>query len=173
MSKKNINRNAIAALILFFTLVAIGFIHEAKSAEFEIGPTFLSGDFAEGGLLVFSERITPKWDVYMGYISEQVVQTCNRADAIPPYCRFTPRENLFVGVNRVVAVPLFDMPLELGFGPAYFQNINRAIGCKFSAGLSIKWLFNEHFNIGVRHWSNGGSCSPNLGQDAFTFGWRF
>ena len=41
----------------------------------EVGPAFLSGEFSDGGLLIISDRVTPKWSIGLAYISEQV---CNR-----------------------------------------------------------------------------------------------
>ena len=77
-------------------------------------------------------------------------------------------ENIFFQVQRVSEYKNW----ELGIGPAYFQNTNRALGKNLTWALSIgykgkKWAFR------LRHYSNAGSGSPNLGLDGITVGYSF
>lgn len=149
---------------LFLVLIMAALCHEAKAeTTIEVGPTFLSHDFAEGGLLLFSERVD-KYEFGLGYVSEQFVNTCGRKD-----CDFDMQENLFVHVQRVIPYKSF----EFGIGPAYFQNTNRALGKQFTAALSVSWQVTDHLSIKARHWSNAGSGVPNMGQDALVIGWTF
>lgn len=142
----------------FLLLLLFGFCHETKAeTSFEVGPAVLSSDYAEGGMFAINERFG-KYELGMGYVSEQVVHGIDI------------RENLFVEAKRVVK---FGEKFEMALGPAYFQNTNRALGCKFTGSLSMTYNFTDNWGVKVRHFSNAGSCSPNLGQDAFTIQYRF
>ena len=146
----------------FILLLFFFFSQESESAEIEIGPTNLSGDWAKGGVLLLTER-QGKWAFGGGYVSEQFVSTCERPD-----CDNDIEPNIFFQVHRIVDYK----DLELGIGPTYFQNTNRALGTKLNWGLSIgyKW---DKVSIRFRHWSNAGSGAWNLGQDVVTIGYRF
>ena len=147
---------AFILLLLFF------FSQESESAEIEIGPTNISGDWAKGGALILTER-QGKWAFGGGYISEQFVETCDF-----PVCQFDIRENIFFQVHRIVEYKNW----EMGLGPAWFQNTNRALGKNVNWGLSVGYKYKK-WSIRLRHYSNAGSGSPNIGQDALTVGYRF
>ena len=149
-------------VLVFLALLFFFFSRESEAAEIEIGPTSLSGDFAEGGALLLTER-EGKWSFGGGYVSKQFVQTCPRPD-----CAFDIEENIFFQVQRVVDYKKW----EMGIGPAYFQNTNRALGKNLTWGLSLGYR-GERFSIRLRHYSNAGSGTPNLGQDMITVGYDF
>jgi len=150
---------------LFVIILLVAFCHEARSqVSIEAGPTILSGEPAEGGALILSERFNDRWEVQVGYLSEQYVDTCGRPD-----CQFDIRENIFLGGQRVVGWERF----KLGIGMAAFQNINRALGCRVNFNLLIEWRWSAHVVSRIRHFSSAGSCTPNMGQDMVTLGWRF
>ena len=148
----------IAFLILLFWFLAT----EAEAqTEIEVGATNLSGDWA-GGSLVLSETIG-KWSFGGGYVSEQFVKTCERID-----CENDIDPNIFFQIHRVVKRNRW----ELGIGPSYFQNTNRALGKQLTWGLSVGYRW-KRVAFRFRHYSNAGSGRPNLGQDMLTVGYVF
>jgi len=61
---------------------------------------------------------------------------------------------------------------ELGIGAAYF-NVPSPYACQFDFTLGARWRFTDHISAQWRHYSSAGSCTPNVGRDLLTFGWRF
>lgn len=148
----------------FVVLMMVGFCHEAKAeVKAEIGVGLLSGEYSKGQAGVLSERFGGgKYAVGMGVISRQEV-----TDRGGNFHKTKP--NLFVFVQR--RVMLGDW--AFGLGPAYLNSTNRAIGSNFAAALSIEWAVSDHWSINVRHFSNAGSVSPNMGQDLLMIGYTF
>ena len=146
-------------IVLVFIIILVFFAYkEANALELEAGPTLLSGEYSEGGALIISDRIG-KFAVGGGYIYEQVC-----------HCTY-PAEldtNIFFHVQRVFEYKRW----ELGIGPAYFQNTNRALGKNLTWSLSLGYG-GEHWSIRMRHFSNAGSGTPNLGQDMLVIGYAF
>lgn len=155
---------------LFLLLLFYLFYQEAKAdVHVEIGPTWLSGEFADGGTLLLSERFG-RYDVGIGYVSEQSVTTaCGPGLPRSVRCDFDVRENIFVQAQRIVKYKR----CEMGIGPAVFQNRSRVFGKTFNFGLMVGCHVTDRFSVRLRHWSNAGSASPNLGQDLLTVGWSF
>ncbi len=151
---------ALAGLVLLIFFLA----SESEAAEIEIGPTFLSGDYAEGGIMLFTERVGV-WSFGAGYVSEQFVATCGKTYGC---IESDLRENIFFQVQRIVVYK----QCEIGIGPAYFQNTNRALGARTVFAISFG-CGSERWFVRARHYSNAGSATPNLGQDALTIGYRF
>ena len=147
---------AFILLLLFF------FSQESEAVEIEIGPTNLSGDWAKGGVLMLTQR-EGHWAFGGGYVSEQFVNTCPRPD-----CDNDIEANIFFQVHRMVEYKNW----EMGLGPTWFQNTNRALGAHVNWGLSLGYK-HKKWSIRLRHWSSAGSGSPNLGQDLVTIGYRF
>ena len=146
-------------IILVFVLVLIFFLYEeANAVELEIGPAVLSGEYSEGGALIINESVG-KWDIGGGYISKQVCH-CNYPDDL--------KENIFFHGQTIVEYKM----VEIGIGSAYFQNTNRALGKNLTWSLSLGFG-GEHWSVRMRHFSNAGSGSPNLGQDMVTIGYQF
>ena len=161
-----------AALVgIFIILLAIGFCREARGeVTFEVGSGFLSGQFSKGAALIVTERWADnKWSAGMGYISQQEV-----TDRYENFHKL--HENLFFMVQRRVS---FDIKgcrhdcISLGIGPAYFNRISRWNGSNFVAALSVEFRPTEHWSVNIRHFSNAGSASPNMGQDMLTVGYTF
>lgn len=149
----------------FFVLLMLAFCHEARSeVTIEAGPTFLSGDYADGGALIISERFLGRYEVHAGYIYKQQVDTCGRPD-----CKFDIEENIFFGAQRVAGWNRF----KVGIGMDYFQNRNRALGKNLTFSLLLGYEIGDNYVLRIRHMSNAGSGAPNLGQDMLTIGWRF
>ena len=134
-------------------LVAFFSMRTCEAGSVEAGPTLLNGYG-----LVYTERLYGKWDVGIMLISEQ------QWDDVPMV-----RNNGGAFVQRIVSRGNF----ELGIGVARWINTSRVIGCEFGFALSAGYDFGRHWTVHARHWSNGGTCSPNRGQDLFTIGYRF
>ena len=169
--KKNLTRSIEAVIRpVFMVLALVGLLFMAFAKEgkaemtAELGAPFLSGEFAEGAAL-FLEQRWDKWGCGMGYLTEQVVRprTEPKQDVRP---------NLWVQCQRYATMGSRDQ-WEFGVGPAYFNSTNRALGSNFTAALSIGYDFNEKWGVKVRHWSNAGSASPNMGQDLLTIEYSF
>lgn len=155
-SKLNIDGKWIVGIVIL--LMCFVWYKEANAIELEVGPTVLSGEYSEGGALMITETVG-KWSLGGGYVSKQ---TC--------HCRYPAEldENIFFQVQRVATYK----KLEVGIGPAYFQNTNRALGKNLTWSLSVG-IKGEHWALRIRHFSNAGSGSPNLGQDMLLLGYAF
>lgn len=147
-------------LVLLFILLACFIWYKTSEAvELEIGPTFLSGEYSEGGMLIFSAPVTERWHIGGGYTYKQYCHCNYPADL---------EENIFFQVQHRSQWKL----LEIGIGPAYWQNTNRALGKNLTWSLSMGLVW-DHWSVRVRHFSNAGSGKPNLGQDAILIGYAF
>ena len=151
---------------IFLVLLIVGFCREARSeVSIEAGGTWLSGDFADGGMLLMHERFG-KYSFGIGYVSEQFVSTpCGSRR-----CDFDIRENILIQAQRELSIT---DRCRLGIGPAFFQNTNRALGKRFTIGLMAGCETRGGWGIALRHYSNAGSGTPNLGQDAILITYRF
>lgn len=147
----------LAALLLFVTLYM--WWNAAEAGMLELGPTMVGSDLSEGGMLYYGERFDDKWDVGIGLISTQ------------EYKGLDIGQNAYITAQRIVKDP-WTGRVELGLGIAYFQNSNRGLGCNFTFQPSVTYA-GDRFTVGYRHFSNGGSCRPNAGQNGIMFGWRF
>jgi hypothetical protein len=163
-------------IILLFLLLFFYWVSAEADVTLEVGPTNLSGDWA-GGAAILSERFG-KYELGIGYISEQEVSlrtfslsdpSCTRITDGYNRCDFEIRENIFVHAQRIVKYK----KCELGIGPAYFSNTSRVFGSHFNIGLMAGCYINKNLSIRIRHYSNAGSATPNLGQDILTIGYKF
>jgi len=164
-------------IVIFLLFMFYLFAREAKAeVQLEIGATNLSGDWAGSGLLL-SERFG-RYDFGIGYISEQTVSlrtfsfndpSCTKITDGFNRCDFVIRETIFISAQRIVKYK----KCEMGIGPSWWQNTSRVHGAKFNFGLMIGCNLSKKVFLRVRHWSNGGSATPNLGQDLLTIGYRF
>lgn len=146
--------------LVLAALIVMAFVwsKESSAVELEVGPTLLSGEYSEGGALLVTETVG-KFSFAGGYIYKQTCHCTDPADL---------EENIFFQVQRVAVYK----KLEVGIGPAYFQNTNRALGKNLTFSLSLGYG-GEKWSIRFRHYSNAGSGSPNLGQDMITVGYSF
>lgn len=153
-------------LILAFVALFLSYLFfapEAEGAEFEVGPTY-TGEFNGGFGIIFSERFADKYDVGITLISEQSweqVNIGNNGNVWAAYVAKRPESFWKV------------LPSEFALGPSvWIKNQSPINGCTLGYMLNLKWRI-KNFSVGVRHWSNAGSCRPNRGQDLLTFGYRF
>ena len=159
------------ALLKKFIVISLCcfFVGESKAGiQIEIGPANVSGDWV-GAALVLSERFG-KYDLGIGYVSEQDINvTCGPHLPATSKCDFDVKENIFVHVQRIFRFKR----CEFGIGPSYWQNTSRIFGKNFNFSLMLGCAISEKSFIRIRHVSNAGSGTPNLGQDLLTVGWRF
>jgi hypothetical protein len=151
-------------VLLFIVLILFAAHKEARAdIQVEIGPTFLSGQFAEGYMLALTEEFDNKYSIGVGYIMKQEVE-----DRSGTFYRLD--ENAFVQAYR-----RFDVyrGFSLGLGATYFNATNRALGSQFAFSCLATYQITDHLSVNFRHYSNAGSATPNMGQDALTIGWRF
>lgn len=151
-------------IILFFLALILFAAHKEAKAEItvEVGPTFLSGEFADGGLLALTETFG-KYSVGVGYVSKQEVT--DRSGTF-----YELDENAFVQAYRNFNVY---RGFNLGLGATYFNATNRALGSNFAFSCLVNWQITDNLSLNFRHYSNAGSATPNMGQDALTIGWTF
>jgi hypothetical protein len=150
-------------------LLLLLLLSSAAHAEFnlEIGRGNLSSSDSGAVSILLQERFGDKWVIGMGWIDDQTVQPqWERDRGLPPV---EVGRNLFVHGQRLFRWKI----VEIGVGPAYFQNTNRALGERFNVSASIMLYWTDEFYMGARHFSNAGSGTPNLGQDIFVLGYRF
>lgn len=148
---------------VFLALLMFGFCQEVKAdVRLEVGPTFLSGEYAKGQVLILSEQFD-RYSVGVGYISQQRV--VDRSKTL-----YNLRENMYVFGTRHVRIT---SKFNLGLGVAYFNETNRALGSNFAFSLLVRYDFSDRLSVNIRHFSNAGSVRPNMGQDMLTFGYSF
>lgn len=147
-------------LILFLLLITPSVY--AGDVIIEAGPTMLSKEYAKGGSVVLTERFYGTFDLSIGFITEQEVTT-NRGNF------YALNQNIFVAGYKVFHTNRF----EYAVGVAIFQNTNRALGCELTLPVYIGYKLTHRTVFKYRHFSNAGSCTPNMGQDMFTLSYRF
>jgi hypothetical protein len=142
-----------AFLIVFFGFRAC----EAEAETIVEGGVSIVSLETEGYALGITERFAGKYDIGVNLIGEQTTHG-EKID-----------NNFIVHADRVVTW----QNLELNLGLAYWQNENRLSGCDtgFSMGGAVN--LSESLAIRYRHFSNAGTCSPNVGQDMLLVSWKF
>lgn len=63
--------------------------------------------------------------------------------------------------------------VDFGLGVAYLQNIDDYNGSHTNFALKIQYHVNDRWVLIVRHFSNLGTVSPNLGRDFIVAGYKF
>ena len=155
----------------FWLALLLTFMVSTAQAELsvEIGPTFLSDSRAKGFMLLGQERFG-KYDIGLGYVSQQKFNhPCGPEFARTVRCDFELNENIFFNAQRIFSTGNW----EFGLGVGAFQNTNRALGRNFTFSTSGRYTLSSGLFISFRHFSNAGSGTPNLGQDAINIGWTF
>lgn len=164
MNKIFNNPKTTVAIIILVILMFVAY-KQAEATEIEGGLTYAS-EFNGGYSLTVMERVLDnKIDLGVTLISEQ--------DYAKENLKLKNNGNVwasFIATKPENWTPL--MPTEVSIGAAYWIETSRFIGCRLGYQLGIKYRFGDA-SIGVRHWSNAGSCRPNRGQDLLTIGWRF
>jgi len=163
----SIKKSAAITVIGFLLILILMISCEDAEAEtiIEAGTTYLSGHHSEGRVIMFNERFAGKYDIGVGIIGDQTCYNCGPVQ-VPDLPVST---NMVLQAQRIASWK----PLEAGFGVAFWQNTNRALGSRFTFGLMLKVRAWRKLYVGGRHYSNGGSSSPNMGQDLVTLSWKF
>lgn len=153
------------AIIAIVAVLALFFAYKGcEATELELGPTF-TGEFNGGYGLVLTERfLDNKLDFGVALIGEQEWEDV----------RVENNGNVFVSFVATKPEHWWNvLPTEVHAGATHWIKAQAPInGCKQGYLLGLKWRIND-WSIGVRHWSNAGTCKPNRGQDLLTFGYRF
>lgn len=159
---------------LFLLVLLLGFCQEAKAeVTAELGANFLSGQSSGGGALILTERWGGKYGsryaVGMGITGRQHVTDRSRD-------YYNVSQNYFAMAQRRVSFDLKGCEhdcISFGIGVAYFNTRTRWNGSNFVAALSIEARPSARWSVNLRHFSNAGSASPNMGQDMITIGYTF
>ncbi len=144
----------------------------------ELGPSNVSNEWTGSTTLVLQER-TDKWAFGVVWISSQSFNTCAQAR-----CHWEIGNQLAVGVER-----LFKWRrLTVGFGPYWFQNINRVTSTHLNLRIGLEIAVTTRASVKLfSHFSNAGSsdvvevCNDvtcmshdwNIGQDAVLLVFHF
>lgn len=150
--------------ILLIMFLFAGSVH--ADTILEVGATFLNWHSSDSGAIILAERFAGKYDVGIGLIESQ---DCKCYDYVSPHYRSSIPPLSTVFVQRVFVGKRF----EFGIGFGLFNRASRVSGTILVYPLSIKYRITDRLSIGARHFSNGGSGHPNLGQDLATLSWRF
>jgi hypothetical protein len=161
-------------VVLLLALALLGLCQETQAeVTVEGGAGFLSSQASGGGTAIITERwggpYKSRYAVGMGYIYKQHVLTRKRN-------YYNLDENLFVFAQRRISFYLKGCEwdcISVGLGVAYFNSTNRALGSNFNAALSIEFRPTDKWSLNIRHFSNAGSATPNMGQDMITIGYTF
>jgi hypothetical protein len=159
----------ILAILLTGFLIFLFWPDESKAEDVyvEAGPTVLSGEYSEGMAVMVSGVWDDRWLLGFGVVGNQVCK-CNEGE-------IAVGNNLMVQAQLLVRGPdvFFLRHTQMGIGPAYFQEKNRALGRNLTVGLMVAVARPEHWwkwlpqDLVVRHYSNAGSGTPNMGQDVY------
>jgi hypothetical protein len=130
-------------------------------AQFSAGRAIVRGETQAIDLSITYPQAGPGDSSYsfgVTFIGESVFRTH------PQRQQFAWRAELVDGFGR----------FDVGLGIAYLQNDDVYNSCHANFTLSLAYRFRRlPIAAGVRHFSNGGTCSVNIGRDVAFIGWRF
>jgi len=165
----------IVAVIIFLALSITNKVY--GETWLEGGVTFAGGTNTNGSAIFFSEVWDNKYLLGFGLVGNQHrtfnVWGIEPGKAVP--VRFDVGSNMVVHAQRLITY----RAITLGLGVAGWQHKSRILGDTFTFSLFLAyqrpekwwgWLPND---IRYRHFSNGGTASPNAGQDLLLLSWRF
>lgn len=144
-----------AIVVVLFLILFVWWGSSRAEGQVELGAAQVGTNFSNAAMLTLTDRINDKYDLTIGYISNQRFSVCDRPD-----CTWNVKTQIFVGGEYLVTSPWTDK-LRLGLGPYYFQRQDRIGTSNFRMGLSIEYRLNERFGLRARHFSNAGS-GPNI-----------
>lgn len=152
-------------VVVIILIILLFSAYKANATEMEIAATY-TGEFNGGVALSISERLFDnKMDIGVSLISEQEWENVSIGNNGNVWAAFiaTKPDNWWMV-----------LPTEVSIGPsAWIKTQSPINGCILGYMLGLKWRLGDHSSVGIRHWSNAGTCKPNRGQDLLTFGWRF
>jgi len=155
----------IVAVIIFLILV-----NKVKAETWlEVGATFVGDTNTNGSTLFISEVWQDKYLLGLGLVGDQ--QIPNKFSSM----KIDVRSNMVFHAQRLITY----RAVTLGVGVATWQHTSRIFGDTFTFSLSLAYKRPEYWwgwlpnDIRYRHFSNGGTASPNTGQDLLFLSWRF
>lgn len=154
----------------FIVLSALFLSCEAKAeTRMDWGATFAGGKYTHGSALFFSEVWQDKYLVGFGLVGDQHrnFHVWHGNEVFRE--KITVTSNMLVQAQRLVTYK----KVTLGLGVAHWQHTSRILGDEFTFALSLSYNINRNWDIRYRHFSNGGTASPNAGQDILLIGYRF
>ena len=162
-----------AFIIAFIVLLALTSRAEAET-EFEYGATFVHGKYSDGSAIFFSETWDGKYLIGLGLIGDQegtwtFWRPVSLGHEVPIKEVVTMGSNMLVHAQRLVTYK----KVTLGLGVAKWQHTNKLIGDELGFSLSIRVRLGNNIGLSYRHFSNGGTATPNTGQDILLIGYRF
>jgi hypothetical protein len=140
----------------------------------------------EGGAIELARR-SPRWEVALGWVSEQSVLihyisfACPYAGAPPESCTQQVRDAheavdpyAYVSIQRRFEFRRSEwLRPTLGLGLVGQSDTNEYVTTPVNISLSAGLSLGRVFGIEWRHFSNGGAEKPNLGQDTLLLRWQF
>lgn len=141
-------------LVALFLITFIWWGSSRADPLFELGPSQVGSELSAGAMFTLSQRIEDKYDLTLGYITDQTFNRCGQ-----PQCEWNVKAQIFFGGEYLVTAPFSDK-LKLGIGPYYFQRPDRIGTSRFRVGLSVEYRFNRRLGLRVRHFSLAGSGPP-------------
>jgi len=157
--------------ILGFILLVVFFLAKESRAEtnMEWGATFAGGKYTHGSAMFFSETWDDKYLIGFGLVGDQHRNFNVWSGNTVSRQKITVGSNLMVQAQRLVTYK----KVTLGMGVAKWQHTSRIFGDEFTFALSLSYNPNDSWYFQYRHFSNGGTASPNAGQDLLLIGYRF
>ncbi len=172
-------RPACIAIVLLMPVVACG--APATTWQMAAGATL-----EEGNAMEVSGR-TRDWELAAGYVTEQQVRVnyitpqCPGAGAPDAACT-TSVAPVQESVSPFVYLSLqrrFEflagayLRPQAGLGLVVQSDTNEYVSSPVNFSLSIGLAIGDLMALEWRHFSNGGTVGPNLGQDALLLRWQF
>lgn len=154
---------------LLWALVLLAF--PGHATEVQVGATYIYRTPSEGWTAVVSESVGRRFQLSLGYISEQTCGCPTWFDGEQLLPREIP-ENGFFQATRVWRWQPHRFGLEFELGGVYYLNTNRAVVSNLNFAVAASILYGK-WSVGWHHGSNAGSREPNLGQDLLLIGYRF
>ena len=142
-------------IVVIFILIFVWWGSLKAAGLVELGPSQVGDNLSSGAMITLTSRVDDKYDLTLGYITDQTFSVCDRPD-----CMWNVKAQIFFGGEYLVAAPWTDK-LRLGIGPYYFQRPDRIGTSNFRVGLSLEYRFNDRIGIRARHFSLAGS-GPEL-----------
>lgn len=159
------NRKAQIGVIVVIALVLAGLATQCRAAEgysqFAAGSTIVRGHASAVDLALVYPRIgisDAGAQVGVTFVSESTYKARNQRN------QFMWHASLVDGFGN----------LDVMLGAAYLQNVDIYNGSHTNFMLGVQYRVQRlPVTIIYRHFSNGGTQTPNIGRDMVMIGWRF
>ena len=175
-------KNTLPAVAIGMLMMSVVLARNAAAANWLLS----AGATLEEGSAVELSRRSQDWELALGYVTEQTV----RINYITPTCPYegAPPDSCTTDVRRahgpVDPFAYFSVqrrfefrtgarlrPLA-GLGLVAQTDTNPYVSTPVNFSLSLGLAVGERVSLEWRHFSNGGTDGPNLGQDTLLLRWR-